>query len=213
MADNDEGPTAVASLLSAYAGRDAARHRLLWTLDARLARLVASTTEPMIGQIRLAWWSDALTDESGVKGRGEPLVDALREAGIAPPTGLSDWLDGWESLIGEPDLVGYAVGRGGGLFRSLAGEDDVPDWLTDAGAVWALWDLSGHVSDVAIASQAMAMGRDRLLSGQPHWPRAWRPMRIAYTLACHDIMRGRPAPHGLTLRLYMRLVRTALMAR
>lgn len=213
MADDGEGATALASLLSAYAGRDAVRHRLLWTLDARLARLVASTTEPMIGQIRLAWWNDALTDESGAKGRGEPLVDAMRDAQLTPPAGLNDWLDGWEAMIGDTDLVGYAVGRGGGLFRSLAGEGDVPDWLIDAGAVWALWDLSGHVSDATVASQAVALGRDRLLPAVPQWPRAWRPMRIAYTLARHDIMRGQRAPHGLTPRLYLRLIRVALTAR
>src|SRR3546814_9620916 len=67
------------SLLSAYAGPDAPRHRLVWALDARFSRLVATTSEPVIGQMRMAWWNDALTDESGVRGRGEPLIDAMRE--------------------------------------------------------------------------------------------------------------------------------------
>src|SRR3546814_1488740 len=73
------------SLLSAYAGPDAPRHRLVWALDARFSRLVATTSEPVIGQTRMAWWNDALTDESGVRGRGEPLIDAMREIKGLPP--------------------------------------------------------------------------------------------------------------------------------
>ena len=200
-------------LFSAYAGRDMPRHRLLWALDARLARLVATTTEPMIGQIRLAWWNEALTDNSGVKGRGEPLVDALRAAALAPPAGLDAWLDGWEAMIGTVDLDAYATGRGRGLFSALAGQDDIPNWLADAGAVWALWDMSGHVGDSHLAAEAVRRARQRLLASAPDWPAAWRPMRIAYALARHDIIRGRQAPAKLTPRLYLRLVRLALIER
>lgn len=199
--------------MSAYAGKDAVRHRLLWTLDARLGRLVATTSEAMIGAIRLAWWSEALTDETGVKGRGEPLVDAMRREGIAPPPGLAEWLDGWEAMLGDIDLEAYAAGRGGGLFRSLAGDSDVPDWLIDAGAMWALWDLSGHASNAQLADQAVAHARQRLLAKAPVWPAAWRPMRIAYAMARHDIIRGKRGPGALTLRLYLRLMRIALTGR
>ena len=213
MTEAQDGPAALAALLSAYAGKDAGRHRSLWTLDARLGRLVATTSEPMIGQLRLAWWSEALTDESGVKGRGEPLIDAMRAQGIAPPPGLSQWLDGWEAMMGEIDLEAYAVGRGGGVFRALAGSEDVPDWLIRAGAAWALWNLSGHTRDGNLADQAIARGREHLVSQDAEWPVAWRPIRIAYALARHDIIRGRRAPRGLTPRLYLRLMRVALMGR
>ncbi|WP_313809336.1 hypothetical protein [Sphingobium sp.] len=203
----------LASLLSVYAGEDAPRHRLVWTLDARFARLVATTSEPMIGQMRLAWWNDALTDESGVKGQGEPLIDAMRKLEMAPPHGLSQWLDGWEALIGEVDLLAYAEGRGGGLFRALAGRDDIPSWLVQAGAVWALWDLAGHIGDGAVAGKAVAMARAHLLTGKPVWPGEWRPLRIAYHLARHDIEKGHFSPPGLTPALYLRLMRVALMGR
>lgn len=203
----------LASLLSAYAGPDAPRHRLVWALDARFARLVATTREPMIGQMRLAWWNDALTDESGVKGQGEPLIDAMRELAAAPPYGLSQWLDGWESLIGEVDLPSYAEGRGGGLFRALVGAEDVPLWLAQAGAAWALWDLSGHISDRDMAARAIATAQDYISKERPIWPKAWRPLRIAYHLARHDIEKGRCAPAGLTPALYLRLMRVAFTAR
>lgn len=213
MSEREGELSALASLLSAYAGVEAPRHRLIWMLDARFSRLVATTSEPMIGQMRLAWWNDALTDENGVKGRGEPVIDAIRALGAAPPPGLSRWLDGWEALIGEADLHAYAVGRGGGLFRALAGEDTVPGWLDRAAMVWALWDLSGHVEDAAMADRAIAMARAHIPDQRMPWPAAWRSMRIAYSLARHDIMRGRPAPRGLTPALYLRLMRIALIGR
>ncbi|EQB02346.1 hypothetical protein L288_16765 [Sphingobium quisquiliarum P25] len=206
----DTEPSGLAALLSAYAGESMPRHRLLWALDARFAKLAATTSEPMIGQIRLAWWHEALSDEEGVKGRGEPLIDALREIGTIPPAGLSAWLDGWEAMIGDIDLDVYADGRGGGFFHSLAGEAEAPPWLIQAGAVWALWDLSGHVSDRALAADAIERARVKLLSGPLPWPAAWRPMRIAYGLARQDIIKGRAAPGRLTPRLYLRLLRVAL---
>ncbi len=213
MAGSIDGPSALAALLSAYAGQDAARHRLIWTLDMRLAQIVKTTSEPMIGSMRLTWWSEALTDAAGGKGRGEPLIDALRAMDAAPPPGLTEWLDGWEALIGEVDLDAYASGRGGGLFRALAGGREIPDWLSEAGAVWALWDLSGHTGDAALAAEAVARAGGRLLSHRPRWPSAWRPMRIAYALARHDIMRGRCAPQRLTPQLYVRVLRAALTGR
>ena len=214
MIDLVEGrPTILATLFSAYAGKGISRHRLLWTLDARLARLVASTTEPMIGQLRLAWWQEALGDAAGVKGRGDPLIDALRTAGEAPPTGLTAWLDGWEAMIVDVDLESYATGRGGGLFQSLAGQAEVPGWLIQAGAAWALWDLSGHVNDFSISAQAISLARHKLLTDDPLWPPSWRPMRIAYALARRDVMRGKVAPNRLTPGLYFRLLHVALSTR
>lgn len=209
----DDRPTMLAALLSAYAGRDIPRHRLLWTLDARLARLVATTTEPMIGQLRLAWWQEALSDEAGVKGRGDPLVDALRAAGEAPPAGLTAWLDGWEAIIADDDLETYAIGRGAGVFHSLAGEAEVPAWLQQAGAVWALWDFTGHVKDRELATRALDLARKMLLARDEAWPTLWRPMRIAYELARRDVLRERFAPNRLTPGLYLRLLRVALSVR
>jgi phytoene synthase len=202
-------PSALAALLSAYAGDDMARHRLLWTLDARFARLAATTSEPMIGQIRLAWWQEALSDEAGTQSRGEPLIDGLRTLGALPPAGLSAWLDGWEAMVGDVDLDAYADGRGGGLFHALAGESDVSPWLTQAGAAWALWDLSGHVADPSLAADAIGLAREKMPSFSQPWPAAWRPVRIAYGLARQDILKGRVAPKRLTPGLYLRLLRVA----
>lgn len=193
-------------LLCAHAGRDAARHRLIWALDARLAMLVAKSSEPAIGQIKLTWWYDALTDASGAKGRGEPLVEALHAAAMLPPAGLDHLIDGWEALLGDVDLETYAAGRGGGLFRALAGRDDVPGWLVQAGAAWALWDLSAHTTDQTLAADAIALAARHKLDERPDWPKEWAAMRIAYGLARYDVRRGRAVSARLTPRLYLQLL-------
>lgn len=201
----------LSTLLATQAGGELARHKLLWAFDTRLAQIARTTREPLIGQMRLAWWHEAISDPHATKGQGEPILDALRSSDAVGSPGLLDMLDGWEVLIVEQaldrqSLGDYATGRGGGLFHALAGDAEVPNWLIDAGAVWALWDLAGHVTDPGLATQALILGKERLLPTSPRWPRLWRPMRLAYSLARSDIVQGRPSPKGLTLRLYMRLI-------
>lgn len=207
-------------LLAAHAGGgQAARHRALWAFDARLAKVARTTSEPMIGQMRLAWWNDVIDDAAGIKGQGEPVVDAMRVTGAGGAPGLVAVIDGWEVLVVEPDIDGqglrdYAAGRGGGLFRALANAADAPDWLAAAGQVWALWDLAGHVGDEALAQAALALARDLLpqVDGA-RWPRAWKPLRIAFTLARQDVLAGRGAPMGMPRALAGRLLRIALVGR
>ncbi|QGP80873.1 hypothetical protein [Sphingobium sp. CAP-1] len=209
----------LAMLLSAHAGPQADRHRALWAFDARLAKVARTTSEATIGQMRLAWWNDVIEDVERRKGRGEPVVDALRATGAIGAPGLVAMIDGWEVLVAEPQvdapgLNDYAVGRGGGLFRALADADDAPDWLVAAGQVWALWDLAGHVDDRVLAEAALT--RARALLGQADgacWPGAWKPLRIAFTLARQDVIAGRGSPRGMPRTLAWRLLRIALVGR
>lgn len=214
----DDGLSPLATLLSAHAGADGARHRAIWAYDGRLAHIARSTREPTIGQMRLAWWNDVIDDASGTKGQGEPVIDAMRATGAAAAPGLVAMIDGWEILVVEPEidvagLRSYAVGRGGGLFRALAGQADAPDWLVQAGQVWALWDLSGHVGDDRLADEALALAKQLVTDPPPAWPRAWKPLRIAYTLARQDVLAGRRAPAAMPRALALRLLRVALFGR
>ncbi|MEC3949808.1 hypothetical protein U5A89_12925 [Sphingobium sp. HWE2-09] len=216
--DDDVLPP-LALLLAAHAGGgQVERHRALWAFDARLAKVARTTREPMIGQMRLAWWNDVIEDAAGIKGQGEPVVDAMRATGAMAAPGLVAMIDGWEVLVVEPEidvegLRTYAIGRGGGLFRALADAGDVPDWLAAAGQLWALWDLAGHVGDTALAEAALALAREIAPVGPMTWPRAWKPLRIAFTLARQDVMAGRGAPMGMPRALAWQLLRIALVGR
>lgn len=222
MAVVDSGLAPLPALLSAHAGAAAERHRALWAFDARLAHIARTTTEPAIGQMRLAWWNDVIDDPDGVKGRGEPVIDALRGVAANDAPGLIAMIDGWEVLVVEPridetGLRDYAAGRGGGLFRALADAPDAPDapdWLVAAGQVWALWDLSGHVEDDGLSRSSLALARQLLpqVDGAI-WPRAWKPLRIAFTLARQDVLAGRRAPVGMPRGLAFRLLRIGLIGR
>ena len=216
MSDGELPPLVM--LLSAHAGAQADRHRAIWAFDGRLAAIARTTSEAMIGQMRLAWWNDVIDDPHGVKGQGEPVIEQMRAAGVMAAPGLTAMIDGWEVLVVEPEidvegLRAYAVGRGGGLFRALAGEADAPDWLVQAGQVWALWDLSGHVGDERLADEALALARALVTDAPPAWPRRWKPLRIVYTLARRDVLAGRRAPVGMPRALALRLLRVALFGR
>ena len=64
-------PTAQ-KLTLAYLG-EAERAKLEpgFALDFRLARIVGAATEPMLGQMRIAWWRDMLSKPVGDRPRGD----------------------------------------------------------------------------------------------------------------------------------------------
>ena len=59
----------------------AARARLTWlmALDQRFADVLSRTTEPLIAQLRLSWWRDALNSEPVNRPKGEPLLADLND--------------------------------------------------------------------------------------------------------------------------------------
>src|SRR3546814_8656530 len=80
---------------------------------------------------------------------------------------ISDWSSDVCSSdllpLSDSQLVAFAEQRGGGLFRvmsALAGGG--PPWLAQAGMGWALWDLSGHVSDQDTAPRALHLAAEFL---------------------------------------------------
>ena len=57
------------------------RARLAWllALDQRLADVLTRASEPMIAQLRLSWWRDALNSAPDKRPKGEPLLAQLDE--------------------------------------------------------------------------------------------------------------------------------------
>ena len=57
------------------------RARLAWLLglDRRLADVLTRASEPMIAQLRLSWWRDALNSAPDKRPKGEPLLSQLNE--------------------------------------------------------------------------------------------------------------------------------------
>lgn len=117
---------------------------LLLQLDMRFADIVRKAREPMIAQIKLAWWRDAFAAEPALRPKGEPLLQALGACGdVIAPSALEGLVSAWELLLGErewaaQDVETHAALRGRAIFGSYAG------WIGEASDIssmshqWAL---------------------------------------------------------------------------
>lgn len=171
----------------------------LWALDARLAAILRTTTEPMIGQMRLTWWHDAVGRPGAIA--GEPILAALAVAGLAPVMSQRI-VEGWEALLDDEDdaaLGEFAAGRGGGLFAAAATALGIDAPVEDAGAGWALVDLARHHSRAEVAERALRLAADRLARGPVRWSKDARPLAMLAKLAGRDL--AGPEPQGSPRRI------------
>src|SRR5687767_8955799 len=80
----------------------------LWRLDVALGAVLATGTEPMISQIRFAWWRESLEKLDRERPPAEPILEALaREvvpAGVAGAE-LAAMEEGW-SVLTAPEPLG-----------------------------------------------------------------------------------------------------------
>ncbi|MGD9811041.1 MAG: hypothetical protein AB7U35_06845 [Sphingobium sp.] len=211
------GVLPIQRVLLGAAGQDSGRAAWVFHLDNECAHIARVTKEPIMAQVRLAWWRDALAGPDLRPEQHTEATVALRalEGFALMRPHLLAMIDGWEELAawnGENRgamLDAYSGGRGGGLFSALvpesAGEAAV------AGRIWALWDLAGHMADDILASEALAFARRRAeVADHPVLPRMVAMMAI---VARADVLRGRAAPANLTPGLYLRLLRAQFFER
>lgn len=191
----------------------------LWRLDAALASVLSTGKEPLISQIRLAWWRGALEKLDREAAPSEPVLRALAAhvlpAGVSGAE-LSAMEAGWAVLLSaEPltaaDLALYASARGGLLFRytaRLLGEPSPGPAVEAGGGAWALIDLARHSTDAPDAEAAAAAAR----AAQPtRWPAHLRPLGMLAALARRDADPERPRwePQGAPGRM-LRMLRHRL---
>lgn len=185
----------------------------VFALDDRLAGIVRTTREPMVGQMRLAWWHDALERLDTAPAPAEPLLRAT-QAMLLPHgvTGalLATMTDGWEELIvadplDDAALARHADSRGRTLFLA-AGAVLVPDIakpaaaLSAAGQGWALADLSRHLSRPDAADRAAAQARLRLSDAfSDAWPRQIRGIGLLALLARLSLDHGGALAKAITV--------------
>lgn len=194
-------------LILAYAKRsDRPRYALVFALDDRFAEVIRSTSETLIGQMRLTWWRDILTKPAAQRPAGEPLVARINEAEQqgADLSPLLRLLEGWEYLLDDfpwddRQFEQYAVKRGEGLFSFALGGDGSLTSDQRAGAqAWALWDLARHCSDKNMREQAFEKCRRLFEAISPvHFDRSGRVLSILCKLVQGDVTKG-----SLTADLY-----------
>ena len=182
--------------------------------------MLTSGREPLISQIKLAWWREALEKLDVEKAPAEPVLSALAQHVL--PRGvkgaeLAAMEGGWALLL-TPDpltaeqLAAYASARGGVLFRCsavLLGGPASED-LEKGGEAWALADLARHSGSEADAIAAAAGVRAR--GSAFRWPSRLRPLGMLAQLAQRDSA-GPPWEEQGAPRRMLRMLRHRLTGR
>ncbi len=165
--------------------------------DARLAAVVRSASEPMLAQVRLAWWRELLARPPRDWPRGEPLLVAL-ECWTSEAAALAGLVDGWEAMVVEvPDIASLATARASafGALARLVGEADHAMEAERAGRGWALADIASRLSDRAESGHAHEMLRDEARE-RVRLPRSLRTLAVLHGLARRCAVRGTKLEDG-----------------
>lgn len=175
----------------------------LLALDDALALLLRTTSQPAVGQLRLAWWREALAKLDTAPPPAEPVLRGLA-AEVLPRgvTGASlvPIVHGWEVLVEEEALDGlalarFAAGRGSLFVAAGAALGAGTDPLALGGEGWALADLARHLGDGEEAAAARAAAAPRLAQAlAQRWSRNGRALGALAHRARMDLEAPADAP-------------------
>ncbi len=176
----------------------------LWNLDVALADVVATTSDPRLGAIRLAWWRDRLADLDRDKApAGEPHLEAVDQFLMPVTNGamLSMIANAWMALL-EPFPWGEEAAKGlrqrgellfaiGAQIIGYNGTDVEP-----AGVLWSLSDGAVHCSDPSSREFLRGEALAALARVPRKIARQVRPLTMLTALAAHDVLNRRSATRG-----------------
>jgi len=164
----------------------------LWQIDAAMGDVVARSTQPALGAVKLAWWRERLEElDQGVV-PAEPRLRAaeqqLLSRGISGAE-LSRLESGWATLLDEKVESSLVADRGARLFKLAANLLAVDDErIADAGAFYALVSV-GRRGVPQLLNDAKGLA-SRV--GHHRFPRALRPLTGLARLAARDLKHGPP---------------------
>lgn len=163
----------------------------LLALDARLARIVSHGSEPMLAQMRLAWWREELGKHVSGRPEGDALLDLIGISWQTNESGLIALIDGWEHLLSDgslsrPDAKGFVDGRAESIvsLAAASGFENLGDTVFALARYWAAVDLLMHLSadtDRQIVTALIDSFSDIL----PPLPKGLRPLTVLAGLARH----------------------------
>ena len=164
----------------------------LFLIDAAMGDVVARSTQPTLGAVKLAWWRERLEALDEGKVPAEPRLKAAFEQLL--PRGISGaelamLEDGWTTLLEEEVDPARVSDRGAKLFELAARLLGKPDErLREAGALWALVSVGRRGVPQLLE---FARGAAKHLTGQ-RFPRQLRPLTALTRLAQRDLKSGPP---------------------
>ena len=149
-----------------------ARVLLLWRLDARLAQIAGTGSEPALRQIRMRWWADQLLRlGDGGETVAEPLLSALAAGLPDQADRLADLGEAWVACVSAEDedtagargaalLAATALLLGGGAeaARALGEGWGIADAILAGRVDAAHWPLAGErLNGVSLRSLPRAL--------------------------------------------------------
>lgn len=159
-------------------------------LDRRLADAARAGRDPLMIQLRLAWWRDRFDQPCADWPQGEPLLTLLK-AWEPERAALRGLVDGWEARV---------VGEDGGGELGKARVE----------AVCALARMSGTAPDEAVRRAAAEwLGQEPPAARAPILPGVLRPLAILRGMALREAA-GRP---GGPWRDFLAILRLGLLGR
>lgn len=167
----------------------------IFALDAHCGHLLRHSKEPMLAQMRLAWWREALARPVEDWPRGNPLFEHL-SVWAGEEQALIRLVEGWEYLTGEAPLPAaefeHFAARRADAFVGLArliGAQEYASSCRAAAYRWAVADLCQGLTHPEERDHALSIAR--ALDPSPiRLPRALRPLGVLDTLARLAIRRG-----------------------
>lgn len=163
----------------------------LFAWDHQMANIVARHSDPLLAQIKLAWWRDLLAGTGTAS--GDVTFKFNVTAWAERVQDLSPVVDGWEEMLAQsPDFFAVAAGRAA-PFRALAGSLGYEAVVVEDARVramrWALIDLHDRLSQPTERRDVCLLAA-QLPPPRCHLPRAMRPLAVLDGLAKRALRRG-----------------------
>lgn len=165
-------------------------------LDAQFDGFVRNASEPVLAQMRLAWWRDRFAQDPDDWPKGNPLLANLRDLGGLAGK-LGHVVDGWERLLGErplgqEDIEAHAEGRSRGwiALAEHVGETAALPAVARAGKRWALLDFAWSHAEETERSMAYELAGSMVSAVT--LPRGLRALGVLEGLAQRALRNDRP---------------------
>ena len=172
----------------------------LWQIDAAMGDVVARSTQPALGAVKLAWWRERLEELDRGAVPAEPRLHAAAEHLLPRDISgaeLSQLEAGWAALLEDKVDAERLVARGARLFRwgaKLLGGDDQA--IGDAGSFYSLVSIGRRG-----VPELLEAAKGRAKAGQA-FSKVLRPLTGLARLALRDLEHGYPfEPEGSPPRL------------
>lgn len=178
-------------------------------LDYRLSQIVARTSEPMLGQMRIAWWRDMLGQPPTARPKGDAVLDAVSQIWGGETAPLIAMVDGWEQILAQPPLpqdaaLAFAQGRADAVLCATLCDPQSANYspARAAAQVWALADLAAKVSDADERAMLVNLGLASAQRRQGRLPPSARGLAVLGALGRRALKAGGvPLMQGRTAAL------------